>query len=321
MAEWFTALASQAIKLADDFTDSLVAQASDAQLQIQSEQQRLRDEEEQRRQQLDTSIQLPWETEDESRQILTDALMDSILKLSLNEKNFTNTPPNSEAVHFVFSDFIATAMRLLKLDINLGQVHSKISPKMNEEEFWRNYYCRVIFLRAISGIDGPAARDSANEKWEIAQVIFKQELVVRSSSRKTECVPASSPAERKPACAATKARVGEQLGSDDDEMLLGAEGMGGAEYEEEQGGEEEELDLGDLDDDLELLRELNISDDEGEEVAFSSNSKPTAPSASADGELGSYEEVGKSDCHSSTSNAELEAQIARELANMSDDDA
>jgi hypothetical protein len=37
------------------------------------------------------------------------------------------------------------------------------------------------------------------------------------------------------------------------------------------------------------------------------------------GELGSYESVGKSDCNSS-SNAELEAQIAAELANMSDDD-
>jgi hypothetical protein len=34
MADWFSQLATQALKLADDFTDSLVAQANEAQEQI-----------------------------------------------------------------------------------------------------------------------------------------------------------------------------------------------------------------------------------------------------------------------------------------------
>jgi hypothetical protein len=342
MADWFTALANQALKLADDFTDSLVAQANEAQQQIQIEQAKLKEEELSKRQQLSTVIQLPWETEDESLQILSEALMDSILKLSLNERNFTVVPANSDEVHFVFSDFIATAMRLLQLDANLAHVHSKVSPKMDEELFWRNYYCRVIFLRAVCGIDGPSAREHAAKWQEGHQIVFEADYTPQvtvaapamergqssgaaagkgSSSRQGATPPKPSSAFALSGAAQTDEdrELLAELGLDDDaEDGEGAAGQGGerADAEEE---DDEELDLGDLDDDLDLLRELNSSaDGDGDEGGAQGGAAAGAKHRET-GELGSYEEVGKSDCNSS-SNAELEAQIALELAGISDDD-
>jgi hypothetical protein len=340
MADWFTALANQALKLADDFTDSLVAQANEAQQQIQIEQAKLKEEELSKRQQLSTVIQLPWETEDESLQILSEALMDSILKLSLNEKNFTVVPANSDEVHFVFSDFIATAMRLLQLDANLAHVHSKVSPKMDEELFWRNYYCRVIFLRAVCGIDGPSARENATKWQDRHQIVFEADYTPqvtvpapameraqsaggttaksRGSRGTTPPKPAasSSSALRSAAQADEDRELLAELGLDGDEDAEDGDGGHGQQQEADGDADEEELDLGDLDDDLDLLRELNSSGDGDEGGALAG---AAGGARRETGELGSYEEVGKSDCNSS-SNAELEAQIALELAGISDDD-
>eukprot|EP01032_Pedospumella_encystans_P019281 gene19281-21923_t len=391
MADWFSSLASQAMKLADDFTESLVSQANEAQEQIQREQAKLREEDELKKVTLSTNTQLPWETTDESLQILSDALMDSILKLSLNELNFTKMPANAEEIVFVFSDFIATALHLLKIDANLAHVHSKVSPKMDEELFWRNYYSRVIYLRAKCGIDGAAAQE-ASAQWNNAKMVFEPDYaqVLTRASSKVSSDYADNPttfdraAKKSPAAgrnAGSSSRNSKNNSSgnlftsshgegntsdplrdsvdldDLDELDFTAKAKRG---EEEEGEEEEEeggaaaaergaggddedvdvdvdvdlgdLDLADLDDEMDLLRELREMEEEEEAEQQEQNKqqqqlgqdkgKGSSKKGREVGELGSYEEVGKSDCNSSSaaSNAELEAQIAAELANISDDD-
>lgn len=172
MSDWFTSLANQAIQFADSLTDSLEQISNSAQEELRSEQNKLVEEELLKNQQLNkNNTQLPWETNVESLQILSDELMESILKLSLNEKNFICTPVNSNDINFKFSDFIATALHLLKVDANLAHIHSRISPKMDEETFWCNYYCRVIFLRAKSGIDGNDAKNNSLQ-YDENEIIF-----------------------------------------------------------------------------------------------------------------------------------------------------
>lgn len=378
MADWFTTLANQAMKIADDFADSLVAQANDAQEQIRREQAKLKEEEEIKKQTLCSNTQLPWETEDESLQILCDSLRESILKLSLNDGNFTTEPPNASEVHFVFADFIATALQLLKLDANLAHVHSKVSPKMDEEVFWRNYYCRVIYLRAIIGVDGAAAKEEA-AKWKDSGVVLEPDysFVSKGSStlssatgitpvtskrapakRRGDGTPASKKALTPPPPKGSNApelsdeelmrQIQDEHDEADEEVSFSAGHGHGAEAHRDGahqvGGEcegdaeepadadidvdadeDDEIDLGDLDD-MDLLRELSEMEGDGEgDGDTSSADRGAGGTKKADrererGELGSYEEVGKSDCNSSSSNAELEAQIAMELANLSDDD-
>lgn len=363
------------MKLADDFTESLVAQANEAQEQIQREQAKLKEEDELKKVTLNTNTQLPWETQDESRQILSDALMDSILKLSLNERNFTTTSGNSDEIHFVFSDFIATALRLLKLDANLAHVHSKVSPKMDEEMFWRNYYGRVIYLRAACGIDGTSAQENSRN-WNVEDIIFEPDYSLPSKVdldseiilyRRDEKDPKKGPSVGKTSSkAGSSTNLRSQAvsaGLDDSDLLddlgdlddldeltfeaKGGSNSGDGDYVDEgaaaadEEDEEEELDLADLDDEMDLLRELREMEEEEEEEEIlssrqgggggdSSKSKGSSGGGAEKqqqrarevGELGSYEEVGKSDCNSSVSNsnAELEAQIAAELANISDDE-
>eukprot|EP01031_Cornospumella_fuschlensis_P024009 gene24009-29056_t len=172
MADWFTSFASQALKLADDLADSLVSQANEAQQTIQNEQRKLKEAEETRRAIHSTHTLLPWDTLVESRQILSKALMEQILALSLNEKHFTTSPQNSDEVEFSMADFAPTAMRLLELDGNLKRVHAKLSPRMDEEEFWRHYYCRIIYLRCLSGIEGLEAQKRVEAMYKKEDIIF-----------------------------------------------------------------------------------------------------------------------------------------------------
>jgi hypothetical protein len=97
---------------------------------------------------------LPWESEDESKSIISQALMADILQLALSEKNFTHPPPAKilECCNFNLQMYISQAMRLLTLDQNLAHIHAKISPKMNEELFWKHYFTRIYYLRCKSGI-------------------------------------------------------------------------------------------------------------------------------------------------------------------------
>lgn len=97
---------------------------------------------------------LPWESDDESKAIISEALMADILQLALSESNFTEPPPAKiiECCNFDLQLFISQAMRLLSLDQNLAHIHAKISPKMDEESFWRNYFARIFYLRCKSGL-------------------------------------------------------------------------------------------------------------------------------------------------------------------------
>jgi hypothetical protein len=69
--------------------------------------------------------------------------------------NFTDVPPDDllSSIQFDFEQFIAIALRLLKLDSNLARMHAKLSPRMKEELFWELYYFRIVFLRVKIGME------------------------------------------------------------------------------------------------------------------------------------------------------------------------
>lgn len=285
MAEWFSSWATQAIEFADNIADSLVAQAAEAQEQIVKEQQQLQREKLARDRQLNSSCLMPWESEDESLAILSQDLMEKIFLLSLNDSNFTTEPANSADVHFDLNDFTATAMRLLQLDTNLARAHSKISPMMDETVFWRNYYCRIAYLRAASGIEGAAVQEE-NKKWEDAAVVHLPQVEKPSMGKRESALSQDDPTLATPTQHETELVDGKQ-------KKKGAESAAVAEVTEgrDENGEDE-IDLSDMDD---LLDDM-IGDMDAED----------------------FEEIGKSEYTGTTSNDELEAQIAQELAE--DDD-
>lgn len=69
--------------------------------------------------------------------------------------NFIDIPPDDilSSIQFDFEQFIAIAVRLLKLDSNLARMHAKLSPRMKEELFWELYYFRIVFLRVKIGME------------------------------------------------------------------------------------------------------------------------------------------------------------------------
>lgn len=104
---------------------------------------------------LASSYRLPWEPTDEAHDILTQPLMSSILLLSHHESNFTSSIPDAPFPPFVFDAYIPLAMELMKYDAQLVLMHSKLSPKMQEEKFWLHYYQRCMLLRYKCGMEGP----------------------------------------------------------------------------------------------------------------------------------------------------------------------
>ena len=150
---WFTDLAGQAIKLADNIAENINQELNKAQQEIEAERNKIKEEKISQSTNADTTGLLPWETDDESRSIISQELMEHILLLSLSENNFTIKPRGFDISEFKFNLFIPTAMRLLALDDNLSKVHSKLMPKMREEDFWCNYYLRIKYLRLKSNID------------------------------------------------------------------------------------------------------------------------------------------------------------------------
>jgi hypothetical protein len=193
MSDWFSslsALATQASQLADQFTESIVASVDAASSELEKEQQQIRNE----KQSTTTTTQgnlLPWETEDESKMILSQDLMEKIFALSLNEKNFSVTPVNVHAIDFNFTQFIPVIMKLKDIDANLARMHAKLSLKMNEETFWRNYHFRIMYLRASVGMD-PAEPFQMNIYPE-NEIIFKASAPT-SSSAPSSASPAASAA-------------------------------------------------------------------------------------------------------------------------------
>ena len=180
MDNWFTSLASQAAQLADQLTEQIVQTANEAQQTIERERERIQKE---NKSHLSSSNKLPWETDNEAKEIFSQGLMESILALSLSENNFLHEIPSLYEAHlgtFDFNSFVPTAMRVLELDGNLSRVHAKLMPHMDEEVFWRNYYKRITYLRLKSGIDTPTEEQSKAFKFtsdEEASIIYPPESV------------------------------------------------------------------------------------------------------------------------------------------------
>lgn len=278
MADWFSSLAAQALKLADDITDSLVQQANDAQTQLQNERTKLEDEERKKQEILHSHQLLPWETNIESRQILSDALMEKVFTIPLNERNFLEKPLNADEIEFNFSDFIPVALKLLQLDSNLARTHAKLSPKMNEEIFWYNYYCRVMYLRSASGIDGPLAQKEA-EKYKYSEIVLEVPAIVLPKPAIPVRQP--SPAASSKADSFQKISPPKSLRSEE----VKEDNLGG-----DKSDDDDNINIDDLDLELENMKDIELD------------------------ELGDinpddFEEIG-----SSEGMDELEAQIARELA-------
>jgi len=93
-------------------------------------------------------------------------LKDKILRLSHDERNFQIEPEISAHIDFSFKDFVPVILKLFEMDSNLSVMHAKLCNKMSEESFWKNYYCRIIFLRAHLGIDGIEAKKRYSEYQE-----------------------------------------------------------------------------------------------------------------------------------------------------------
>ena len=155
---WFSDLASQAVKFADGLAENIVAEANKAQQEIVAEQNKIK-EELKKKHDSNENVLLPWETDDESRSIISQDLMERILLLSLSENNFVVVPRGFDLYEFQFNDFVPIAMKLLTLDSNLARVHAKLMPKMNEEDFWCHYYFRIKYLRLKSKIDDSSLYD------------------------------------------------------------------------------------------------------------------------------------------------------------------
>lgn len=216
MSDWFSSLASQAMQFADSIADSIATQAAEAQHQLEeaqhqleAEQRKIREEEDLKNQKMHTLSSLPWETDDESLAILSQDLMEQIFLLSVNEDNFTTTASNSKDVYFNLKDFVPAAMNLLKLDSNLARVHAKLSPKMDEEEFWFNYFCRVVYLRDSIGMNGPEAKQ-ASAKYKRNEIIMETKAV---PSVKKEIPNPSADATKKDSSGASSGRSSANISS------------------------------------------------------------------------------------------------------------
>ena len=177
MAEWLNSAKTwgeRALKQLDGLADQLVSQANEAQASILAEQSKLREENDAAAAIISAEKPLPWEASREDLAIFEHDVMEKILQLSLREENFTVPPKHLEYVTFVFSDFISVAMRLLQLDANLARMHARLASKMKEETFWHFYYYRIMFLRASIGIDGQSAKESALGTLTLDDVIIFQ---------------------------------------------------------------------------------------------------------------------------------------------------
>jgi hypothetical protein len=275
MADWFSSLAQQALKLADDIADSIATQASEAQEQLQTEKTKMEEEERKRQENLRGNQLLPWETNIESRQILSDPLMEKVMSLPLSDRNFLEKAANSDEVEFSFNDFIPVALKLLQIDLNLARTHAKLSPKMNEEIFWFNYYCRVSYLRAVSGIEGPMAQKEA-EKWKPGDIIIESVVSKPSSTH--------NPYISKPSEMSSQQSVSKPISKEEKADNKSTNNLNSIDQ-----NSSDNIQLDDLDLELENMKDIELD------------------------ELGDinpedYEEIGSSDCMD-----ELEAQIAKEL--------
>ena len=279
------------MKHIDAVADQLAAQAAEAQATLQAEQSRIKQENEAKKQIFTAEKPLPWEAEVEELTIFENDTMEKVLQLSLREENFTVPPRELELVEFEFSEFIPVALRLLQLDANLARMHARLSSKMDEETFWQFYHYRIAYIRASIGIDGPAAKESALGKLpEDGVVIFHATQDYDSKDT------AASVVRRKPA-------GGDSAGATAATSAAGKAGGGGTEEGEEDvdvaqaNRKKAEAALA-----AEVQAELEAEDDLLDLDDFG-----------ADDDLGVLAMDGGAGGLDDDLDAELEAQIAREL--------
>jgi hypothetical protein len=154
---------------------------------------------------------LPWETADETKSILSDPLMEKVMSLSVVEGNFT-TPCSQEEfslVSFEMNKSVPIILKLLEIDKNLARMHAKLSPKMDEEVFWRNYFLRVKYLRAAIGIDGPDLQASLGR-------LPEEEVLSLAAVPSKPPAKVAAPA---PIVAAAANEDGDEADSDSDSVL------------------------------------------------------------------------------------------------------
>eukprot|EP00619_Florenciella_sp_RCC1007_P007004 CAMPEP_0205924986 /NCGR_PEP_ID=MMETSP1325-20131115/17292_1 /ASSEMBLY_ACC=CAM_ASM_000708 /TAXON_ID=236786 /ORGANISM="Florenciella sp., Strain RCC1007" /LENGTH=191 /DNA_ID=CAMNT_0053293435 /DNA_START=72 /DNA_END=643 /DNA_ORIENTATION=+ len=103
---------------------------------------------------------LPWEVSEE-KSIVQDDLMEKVLALSLDDESFTTAPMPPTLFDFRVDEHVAVIMKLLQLDPNLAARHARLSPKMNEDDFWKNYFHRCALLRAEMDVGPALPRDTS----------------------------------------------------------------------------------------------------------------------------------------------------------------
>ena len=197
MSGWLSNLT----EFVDNTFDNVLQRVNSARSEIETEQAKFATQVAAERRGIDSSstesLLLPWETDKEELQILSNDAMERMLKLSVTEENFTVAPRQLKNVsssgssssssssnntiaadvpNFDFTSFVPVALRLLELDPNLGQMHAKLMPSMNEEVFWCHYHYRIMYLRASIGLDGPQAKTGAlgNQKEEDVTIFMPQ---------------------------------------------------------------------------------------------------------------------------------------------------
>lgn len=150
MSNWISNFASQASSLIDNLTDTIIKTANDAQNEILAEQNKIKSEESIRNNR-NNKVLLPWERDENS---VCEELQLKIMSLPLSEYNFTKELPESKFAHFhfVFNDYVPVALKLLNIDANLSKIHSKLTPHMGEDLFWRRYFLRVKYLQYKFGV-------------------------------------------------------------------------------------------------------------------------------------------------------------------------
>ena len=163
MSEWLSDLGSQALAFVDSVADSVGEGLQNATSELEEENARLRAEEASKKGTHTGDLTLPWESNDESLAILSQDVMERIFKLSMAEGNFAESPSSMEQVpvEFDFQAFIPIALKILELDSNLARMHARLMPRMEEEDFWRNYHYRARYLRARVGLDGEEDKNGA----------------------------------------------------------------------------------------------------------------------------------------------------------------
>lgn len=315
MAEWFKALGERAQKAVeglgkavDGLADQLVLQANAAQASILAEQDKLREENKAQAALFTAEKPLPWESAKEELAIFEHDTMEQVLQLSLREENFTVPPRHLEYVTFVFSDFISVAMRMLQLDANLARMHARLASKMKEELFWQFYHYRIMFLRASIGIDGQLAKESALGTLTIDEVVIFQ--ATRDYDPKDT---ATSVVRRRPAGAKGKVKTpqsGRKSGGGGESAADRASGEGSEQVEGAEGGNDESEDQAQAN---RKKAEAELAAEVQAELEAEDDLLDLDEFGDGEDDLGVLALGGEGDDLDGDLDAELEAQIAKEL--------